>query len=101
MADIDPGSVFTFVSPSTGETVVAVTCQAAAEALSVSPVTVKRAIKRGRLPGEQVFGRWFAERDAVELASVAGWTATTGITMGRPRKKPRKKRPTAPRHLLG
>jgi len=92
MNNIDPGSVFTFVSPSTGETVVAVTCQAAAEALSVSPITVKRAIKRGRLPGEQVFGRWFAERDAVELASVVGWTATTGIVMGYPKGRPRKKR---------
>jgi len=92
MADIDPGSVFTFVSPSTGETVVAVTVQAAAETLSVSPITVKRAIKRGRLPGQQVLGRWVVERDAVELALIAGWTATTGITMGYPKGKPRKKR---------
>jgi len=92
MADIDPGSVFTFVSPSTGETVMAVTVQAAAETLSVSPITVKRAIKRGRLPGQQVLGRWVVERDAVELALVAGWTETTGIVMGYPKGKPRKKR---------
>jgi len=92
MPNFDPGSVFTFVSPSTGETVVTVTCQAAAETLSVSPNTVKRAIKRGRLPGQQVLGRWFVERDAVVLASVAGWAETTGIRMGYPKGRPRKKR---------
>jgi len=92
MPNIDPGSVFAFVSPSTGETVVTVTCQDAARALSVSPATVKRAIKRGRLPGQQVLGRWFVERDAVELASVAGWAETTGIRMGYPKGRPRKKR---------
>jgi len=92
MPNFDPGSIFTFVSPSTGETVVAVTCQAAAETLSVSPNTVKRAIKRGRLPGQQVLGRWFVERDAVVLASVAGWAETTGIRMGYPKGRPRKKR---------
>ncbi len=92
MPNIDPGSIFAFVSPSTGETVLTVTCQAAAETLSVSPSTVKRAIKRGRLPGQQVLGRWFVERDAVVLASVAGWAETTGIRMGYPKGRPRKKR---------
>jgi len=93
MGNIDPGSVFSFVSPSTGETVVTVTCQTAAEALSVSPTTVKRALRRGLLPGgHNVLGRWFMERDAVELAAVAGWAETTGIKMGYPKGKPRKKR---------
>jgi len=92
MPNFDSGSIFTFVSPSTGEAVVTVTCQAAAEVLSVSPATIKRAVKRERLPGHQVFGRWFVERDAVVLASVAGWAETTGIRMGYPKGRPRKKR---------
>jgi len=92
MGNIDIGSVFSFVSPSTGDVVVAVTCQAAAETLSIHPDTVKRAIKRGRLPGQQVLGRWFVERDAVVLASVAGWAEATGIRMGYPKGRPRKKR---------
>jgi len=92
MGNFDPGSVFSFTSPSTGETVVAVTVQSAARTLSVHPDTVKRAIKRGRLPGQQVLGRWWVERDAVVLASVAGWAETTGIRMGYPKGRPRKKR---------
>jgi len=92
MPNIDTGDIFGMVNPDTGEMVVTVTCQDAAKALSVSPSTVKRAIKRGRLPGLQSMGRWFVERDAVELGSVVGWTAMTGITMGYPKGRPRKKR---------
>jgi len=92
MANFEPGDIHAFLSPSTGEIVVTVTCQDAARALSVSPATVKRAIKRGKLPGQQVLGRWFVERDAVELAWVAGWAEATGIKMGYPKGRPRKKR---------
>jgi len=81
---------FEIVNPSTGEVVVAVTCERAAEAIVIGnpstgkPIharTLKRAVAAGVLPGWKVAGRWVIERDAVETVAAAGWESL-GIKRG-------------------
>jgi len=98
MENIDPGSIFKIQNPDTGKTVMAVTCTAAAETLPVHARTLKNAVAAKVLPGGQTVGRWWVEVSAVKRVQRLGWRQATGIVMG-PRKK-RKKRPTAPRHLI-
>ena len=96
MQNIDPGSIFKVLNPETGQIVVGVTCVAAAATLPIHARTLKNAVRDRILPGGQTAGRWWIERTALKRVQRLGWSQATGIVMG-----PRKKRPTAPRHLLG
>lgn len=86
---VDTG-IFVLLNPETGESVHAVSCERAAKSKVLKnpatgkPIharTLKRAVAADVLPGGQIDGRWWIERDAFLLLAEAGWESL-GIRKG-------------------